>query len=334
MVVSHLTKHAGSPHSFSSSPPNKEGTVDKILNALLSDRGHSLVSVAVSMGAKNLVGAYVDGSSRTAAAATKDGGPDATDKLFSFLSSREGQQLAVMAMAAFASNGMKVYMDKSLEVNFYDELFGSMTKPEHLDVVKQCVAVFARNMVGAYMNPNGTNDASTSDGEGSCHIPEPALVTERDQDDHAVSKLRALVLPNEKQDAVSVVQSPTASNGSLENGETAVPLRLRSRLQDDLDSDGLLHVENQKKARKRLEHHATNPSSMEWISAVGREWVRASEKEEGRKAMAAIVGTATREVVVGVASSAVGRISLALMLIILVFGTVTAVLMYRLTHAV
>ena len=79
-----------------------------------------MVSVAVSMAAKNMVSAYVDATSRAAAENT-NGEPqaDSTDKTLSFLSTAEGQQLAVMAVAAFASNGMRVYMDKSLEVNFY-----------------------------------------------------------------------------------------------------------------------------------------------------------------------------------------------------------------------
>lgn len=84
--------------------------MDKVLDALLSDRGHSLVSVAVSMGARNMVGALVEATSRTAAAAGGPPQPGALDKILDFCATERGQQLAVAAITAFVTNGVRVYM--------------------------------------------------------------------------------------------------------------------------------------------------------------------------------------------------------------------------------
>ncbi len=56
--------------------PAQPGAMDKVLDALLSDRGHSLVSVAVSMAAKNMVAAYVE---TTASAASRAAGAESED---------------------------------------------------------------------------------------------------------------------------------------------------------------------------------------------------------------------------------------------------------------
>ncbi len=131
------------------------GALDKVLAALLSERGHSLVSLAVSMGANNMVRAYCETTHRLAVedrGLAPEAQPlDATDRMLDFLSTPRGQRLAVMAVASFVSNGMRVYMDKSMEVNVYEDLLSSMAKPQHLEAIKACIAVFARDFVSAYM---------------------------------------------------------------------------------------------------------------------------------------------------------------------------------------
>jgi len=117
------------------------------------------VSVAVSMGARNLVGAWVEASSRLPAQQLHQGVPAAgsslqpgmVDKLLDFLTTERGQQLAVTAITAFVTNGMRVYMDATLDINFYEDMFSSMARPQHLEAVKQCIGMFAREAVGTAM---------------------------------------------------------------------------------------------------------------------------------------------------------------------------------------
>lgn len=113
------------------------------MDALLSDRGHSLMSVVVSLGARNLVAAYCDARHRlsaadaaaaaaaraAAAAAAGPGGelppvpppaPDLTNRLLDFLASPRGQQVAVLAVTAFVTGGMRAYLDQTLDINFYE----------------------------------------------------------------------------------------------------------------------------------------------------------------------------------------------------------------------
>ena len=363
----------GASTSTNSEHPQQpqQGTVDKILDALLSDRGHSLVSVAVSMGAKNMVSSYVEATSRAATHERLNGDapqeqqPDTTDKLFTFLSSSEGQQLAVMAVAAFASNGMRVYMDKSLEVNFYEDLFSSMSKPQHLEAVKQCVGVFARDVVAVYLQGGlsrpasgatlqeiGENNNNAEDDGGGGVSGGGRRRVEVEIEEEEISTASA---------AVSVAaESPTnntsgSGNNTREGGgdttvstAPAVPAsssiisfskaegeesgqpnhhhRHDHLLVDDLDSDSLLHARKKKGGKERKQAN----NNAQWIAAVGKEWLHVSKDADGRQAMAVLVGSATREVVSGVSSAMLERFSSALLLIVLLTGVVMAVVVQRL----
>lgn len=41
--------------------------------------------------------------------------------------------------------------DATLDINFYEDIFSSMARPAHLEAVKQCVGMFAREAVGTAM---------------------------------------------------------------------------------------------------------------------------------------------------------------------------------------
>lgn len=97
------------------------------------------MSVAVSLGARNLVTAYCDARHRlsaaddaAAAAARAAAGPgaelvsvpppqpDLTNRLLDFLASPRGQQVAVLAVTAFVTGGMRAYLDQTIDINFYE----------------------------------------------------------------------------------------------------------------------------------------------------------------------------------------------------------------------
>ena len=92
------------------------------------------MSVAVSLGARNLMTAYCEAQHRLAAddrAAAFAAGPgsapasalasaDLTNRLLDFLASPRGQQLAVLTVTAFVSSGMRSYLDQTLDLNFYE----------------------------------------------------------------------------------------------------------------------------------------------------------------------------------------------------------------------
>lgn len=324
-----------------------------------------MVSVAVSMGAKNMVASYLETSQRLATQAghSPHYQPEATDKLLTFLSTQSGQQLAVMSIAALASNGMRVYMDKSLEVNLYEDLFSSMAKPQHLEAVKQCVSIFARDVVGAYMQ-GGSN------GVGSSHpafadLPPAPTLTPLDSDGNEEGVLTPgghthviEEVPETSTAADSLDGSPAsvgAADSSTPEGVVNSARAAAWTRHDDLDSDSLLHVSRaleasvaKRPADKGIpykQHQLVQSSkskgaaaggdgqSKEWISAVGKEWLNVVKDPAGREAMVGLVGTATREVVHGVASAASEQMNTNWFVVAVVCGAVMAWLLQMLLRA-
>lgn len=333
----------------------QQGTVDKILDALLSDRGHSLVSVAVSMAAKNMVSSYVETTARAAAANQGDDNTpqqDSTDKMFSFLSTPEGQQLAVMAVAAFASNGMRVYMDKSLEVNFYEDLFSSMAKPHHLEAVKQCVGVFARDVVASYLQGGYSGPPSVAGGPGDGRNDNVIEEVDGNQPQQQSEDARREAGHASAAVSLAAAESPTASSsGDGGTGSDGVAsdrieaVRGDGRLHtaDDLDSDSILHSRRKKSigksglgAQQQQEQQKASrvTSNTQWITAVGKEWLNVSKDPDGRQALAAVVGTATREMAAGVSTVMVERFNATYLMAVLVIGILSAMLFQQLIGAV
>ncbi len=152
----------GSNGDSAPAPPPKPA-LDRVLDALLSDRGHSLVSVVVSLGARNLVTAYCDARHRLSAAddaaaaaaraaAAGPGGelqpapqpaPDLTNRLLDFLASPRGQQVAVLAVTAFVTGGMRAYLDQTIDINFYEVGRGQQERGQQGRGLQQAGAVAA-----------------------------------------------------------------------------------------------------------------------------------------------------------------------------------------------
>ena len=282
-----------------------------------------------------MVSAYVDATSRAAAENT-NGEPqaDSTDKTLSFLSTAEGQQLAVMAVAAFASNGMRVYMDKSLEVNFYEDLFSSLSKPSHLEAAKQCIGVFARNVVASYMR-GGISSESAAEMQQTTRSASPSRVQPLLEADGELlegggASAAVSLAPGSPVDSTGSGSGVALKGGA--NGGAAAQLKQIEALRgasfaDDLDSDSLLHA-------KKKGDSGKSGQAVELISAVGKEWLNVSKDKDGRKAVADVMGTVTREAVAGVSGAVLDRFSTALLLMVLLTGVLMAVVFRRVVGSV
>ncbi|KAL4424613.1 hypothetical protein ABPG77_002231 [Micractinium sp. CCAP 211/92] len=410
----------GSNGDSAPAPPLKPA-LDRVLDALLSDRGHSLVSVVVSLGARNLVTAYCDARHRLsaaddaaaaaarAAAAGPGGGlqpapqpaPDLTNRLLDFLASPRGQQVAVLAVTAFVTGGMRAYLDQTIDINFYEELLSAMAKPEHLEAVKACVGVFARDVVGTYLagpsqqlvaaaarpQPAGTEPpalrlsrsiqelfgstaaagrerqgvaaaaadeaadtgspcASSASGEwqrqlagpqdGAAGPADAGAVAERagspgsDIDSDVLLQHVAAVGP------AKAARPPFSDSGHSQTsswavrtppgaGEAAAPAALpqlrRVQQQSQPAGDGPGYMQR------------TGSGNLEWISAVGKEWLNVAQHPQGRSVMVELAGTAAKEAAAGVSAALADRLRLEWMLVAAFAMLLLAWLMQRMLSA-
>ena len=232
--------------------------LDRIIDAALSERGQSLVAVAVSLGARNLISSFLE--TRHALAARDGGAPDPaprgdlTDRLLAFLGQPGGQQLVALATGAFVSHGMRVYMDESMEVNVYEDLFASMAKPDHLEAVAACVGTFAREAVAAAVT-SGSGGGSAA---GTC----PAQQQQQQQQQRSPPGLIVELVANEggPPDAAGSSAAAAHHTGAGEDAQSVAssaavaPERVGDWVlsrHDDLDSDSLLHASQGLRERRK-----------------------------------------------------------------------------------
>ncbi|EIE22523.1 hypothetical protein COCSUDRAFT_83480 [Coccomyxa subellipsoidea C-169] len=105
-----------------------EGSRDmttKILDVLSSERGSSLLTLAISVACKSSTDAFC---SNLAQAAADSGQPDMMQRLLHFAGSREGQQLSTTSIRTFVREGMEVYMEKLEGTNSWADLLAAIGK--------------------------------------------------------------------------------------------------------------------------------------------------------------------------------------------------------------
>lgn len=229
-------------------PGARAGALDRLIEAALSERGQSLVSVAVSLGARNLVSSFLETQHRLRVASGAPPRPDIPDRLLAFLAQPAGQQVVALATGAFVSHGVRSYMDESMEVNVYEDIFASISKPQHLEAVKACVGTFARAAVSAAVAA-----------PPAARLPQPQLPPPE-----LLAPSRLPSLPEELTAMPSMAPSAADEQGSADAAAAIQQQQGRERLapscvgsaaadrasewllsrHDDLDSDSLLHTSN------------------------------------------------------------------------------------------
>ncbi|XP_073123771.1 protein PHLOEM PROTEIN 2-LIKE A10 [Henckelia pumila] len=124
---------------------------DRIVDKLMSRAGTGFVSVIVGSFARNLVlGFYGNGSSE---------GPSESGQLdmksssmtsarwLDMISDDRCRVLVADSIKTFVGTAVAVYLDKTMDVNFYDEMFSGLTNPKHQNDMKSILVSLCNGMV-------------------------------------------------------------------------------------------------------------------------------------------------------------------------------------------
>ncbi|CAN0873387.1 Protein PHLOEM PROTEIN 2-LIKE A10 [Linum grandiflorum] len=146
---------------------------DKFAEKLFSEAGTGFVSVVVGSFARNLVlGFYAadrDGEDKEVKKSSSD-----VPRWISVVSSGEGKELIADCVQQFVSSAVTVFLDKTIHINTYDQLFAGLTNPNHRkDVGDMLVEVCNGSVETLVKTSHHVLTRSSSNPESTCSIGEP-----------------------------------------------------------------------------------------------------------------------------------------------------------------
>lgn len=127
---------------MSSSPQPLDG----VLQAASSQRGQTVLSLAISVGARSLVDAVADQWRTATPATTAPARPPAEwlNAFFSALSTPNGMHVMSVALSVFTTRAVDTWVRAAEEVDVWDELLRAMSRPAHRRVVHEMTEIFTR----------------------------------------------------------------------------------------------------------------------------------------------------------------------------------------------
>ncbi|CAN7072686.1 unnamed protein product [Brassica oleracea var. botrytis] len=118
---------------------SESGFTDRVMDKLFTKSGSGFASVIVGSFARNLVVALYSASS------------SGESKLLDAICSDDGRKLIGDCVQRFVSSAVSVYLDKTNNVNVFDDLFAGLTNPKHEHKVKQTIVTVCNGAVETFV---------------------------------------------------------------------------------------------------------------------------------------------------------------------------------------
>ncbi|VVB05078.1 unnamed protein product [Arabis nemorensis] len=121
------------------------GFTDRVMDKLFTKSGSGFASAIVGSFARNLVVGYYSSSSSVS------GESPVSSKLLDAVCSDDGRKLICDCVQRFVTTAVSVYLDKTVDVNVFDDLFAGLTNPKHEHKVKQTLVTLCNGAVETFV---------------------------------------------------------------------------------------------------------------------------------------------------------------------------------------
>ncbi|KAG8642756.1 protein PHLOEM PROTEIN 2-LIKE A10 [Manihot esculenta] len=170
--------------------------LDKVFDKLSTPAGSGFVSIVVGSFARNLVTAcYQDGtcsSSRELNSNSELNGPITSDQvglemnsvteLVDVVCSHKCKSLIGDCIQLFVSTAVAVYLDKTMHINTYDEIFAGLTNPKHENKVRDVLVSVCNGAVETLVKTSH-QVLTTADSEANSSQESPNLAIDEEEEE-------------------------------------------------------------------------------------------------------------------------------------------------------